>query len=158
WAEVAYYLRQLPGELADGTTQLYGLYRRQRLTVPSAAAPVTAGASGYDEISTFGTTCNTPTTFTVAPPRLGLSANYYPSGAGNIYSIFQDAVANNVDDLLLNDVISFDVRLLVWESVAGAAPVAPTVGAGNAKFIDLFDPFFGTAGTPSYVNDYLVVS
>lgn len=166
WAEVAYFLRPLAPpltgttELADGTTQLYALYRRQRLTIPPGAAPVGIGAgTNYEEVSSFGGTCNTPTQLTVPQRRFNMNASYYPSGTGSVYQTLQDpgmsSVANNLDDLLLNDVISFDVRCLFWENIGTAAPAAPAAAdldALPARFIDLFD---ATPSFNAYVANYV---
>src|SRR5262249_9586243 len=59
------------------------------------------------------------------PSDVSLAPNY-----ANLYPIL-----GTNDDLLLNDVISFDVRLLV--SADPTLPLSP-----SAKFIDLFDPFW----------------
>src|SRR5205823_2527021 len=102
----------------DGVTQLYGLYRRQRLLVPILTAGIAPLPTGYEEMSTFNSNgaFNNSATLTIPSRRFGMDPNtFYPSDNGlaptypNLYPALSGSKQN--DDLLLNDVISFDVRL-----------------------------------------------
>jgi hypothetical protein len=115
--------------------------------------------------------CNTPLQLTVPQRRFDMNWNvagsqYYPRGTGNVYEILQDTPASaettgppNNDDLLLNDVVSFDVRLLAWE-IIGDELTPPDASAPNARFLDLFDSDLQSAGTSffnKYANAYLAI-
>jgi prepilin-type N-terminal cleavage/methylation domain-containing protein len=157
WAEVAYFLRpsvdaQNLADTANGTP-LYSFYRRQRLTVPNNVVipPQPAAlASAYLEVSCTRDPANpdslyfnTPLDLTVPARRFGSDANGLPSvtvpGYGLSYPILseQSADANlHGADLILADVVSFDVRVLL--------AVNPGVYEGPADprnpFLDLYDP------------------
>jgi prepilin-type N-terminal cleavage/methylation domain-containing protein len=162
WAEVVYFLRSVPDK-AKGTTQLYSLYRRQRLLVPdnallSNAAPGTT--SQYPEVScVIGAAANTvyfnnPRDITMPVRRLGMDgvnlAGVFPRPAGpgqsavndpvlgtNTYpTMFEDTGNTRYQgaDVLLTDVISFEVRVL--------PTFTQTLGA---HFVTLFDTDFSLA-------------
>src|SRR5207248_2544517 len=104
---------------------------------------------------------------------------YYPRGSEpvtsvpNVYEILQDPILTdpgtgnpyapqettgpaNSNDLVLNDVISMDIRLLAWEFIDGTlTPPAPT--APNARFLDLFDSDIQDSGA-SFFNNYVNAS
>ncbi len=148
WAEVAYFL--VPnGQFAGTNVPLYNLHRRQRLARAGSmlSLPITGGsaASDYDEVScqlrgspTPRLECNspddltTPTNRAMSDPITGVSlptplTGLSPSGA-----------PRRGDDILLGDVISFDVKVLQ----VGTNPAFPNqtspgfvdvpVGATNA--------------------------
>jgi hypothetical protein len=142
WAEVAYFLRPviLAGnaqETANGTP-LYALYRRQRLLARTNSAtlqqPGSPGQQGswpyYYNVSfpqpTNGPVqVNTPQSITVPTNRFGMdpsapagvaSATPPPLPATDVWRL-QDLLGGTTspqsgDDLLLNDVISFDIKVL----------------------------------------------
>jgi hypothetical protein len=112
WAEIAYFLRPT-GEMTTGTNPLplHGLYRNVRLLSPGhdyldvSATPFNPAA--HPEISigpfTSPTRCNSPATVTVPTNRYGGMMSDY-SNEGTTYG-------NR--NLLVHDVISFDVRLMI---------------------------------------------
>jgi hypothetical protein len=180
WAEVAYFLSPQPTtgpqDLADptnnGGTPLYALYRRQRLAVlddlaiKNGVTDNTNGngvtsTTGYDDVSCFTfqdptsnpyVYFNSPADLTVPDWRLGgANSAYGPLNVGG----------NPNADVLLNDVLSFDVRLLLAGAVeftdlynnldsTGAGP-SPPLDSNGSKITDyagtnpLF-PFTGTTG------------
>jgi prepilin-type N-terminal cleavage/methylation domain-containing protein len=128
WAEVAFFLNKT-GLNANGN-ELYALYRRQLLAVPNSdgmnwtnppplAVPTPATAA-YQQVSCWfnGVASrmyfNSPTDLTIPERRFGKSAIYQALGTG--------------DDLLLTNVISFEVKVLLG---------GPNPGAG---FVSLYDP------------------
>jgi type II secretory pathway pseudopilin PulG len=157
WAEVAYFLRPSvnPQNLADTAngTPLYSLYRRQQLAVPNNVVippQPASSASEYLEVSCApdpakpGTLYfNTPLDLTVPVRRFGMGPNGLPSvpvpdyGLGYPILSEQTADANLHDaDLVLADVVSFDVRVLLAPNGGGyGGPADP-----RNPFIDLYDP------------------
>jgi prepilin-type N-terminal cleavage/methylation domain-containing protein len=190
WAEVAYFLVPT-GETAEGTP-LFGLYRRQLLTVtdnslvttndpaqpyiPIAQAVDAAGNNQYLEMSTkldlpsngnmyfnsakdltmpirrFGMDPTlpppqTPPPATPPPPPPNFAGLFKAAYGGGYPTMSQENVnyvlANNAPlnsnyaaaDLLLTDVVSFDVRVLV---------------AGAPQSFDLFDLTTSTPGNPFF--------
>jgi hypothetical protein len=163
WAEVAYFLR--PSLDASGNqdtangTPLYCLYRRQMVAVPdntfliSTVAVPAAGASPYLDISCNPDPSNTtnlyfngPMDLTVPDRRFAMNSNLYPNttiaGLGQSYpTLAEQYTTSNIrkaQDLLLSDVISFDVRMLF---------------AGGSDFVDLFDSGVATysGSNPNFV-------
>ena len=147
-AEVALFLvrtNDVTDASGSGALPLYGLYRRQLLTVPPTAPrgatppapwvpnpPVpSAQAPNYVEVSTFPSggnlAFNRLADLTMPVRRFWMSG---PAGAayqaGGRYATMGESNPNYVAaDLLMPDVISMDVRVLVL---------------GNSDFLDLFDP------------------
>jgi len=151
WAEVAWFLRQT-GDNADGTP-LYALYRRQRLAVPDpnpatwTKASDAAQAAQYPLVSQVSGVFNSPVDLTVPQRRFGMA-----SGVGNEAGVLTGGVyptlaedfssgATTIDlsgaDLILTDVISFDVRILIYD----------TKGNLEDDFTDLFNSSSGKLGT-----------
>lgn len=161
WAEVALFLVQQPQDSAMGTsglppTQLYSLYRRQRLLVPDNSVVVPAvlstQANSYVELSTsvspnpLNLYFNSPRDVTMPVRRFGMDPSqglpggdaippappyYTPPGTPSNTPINFPLLAQfnpgpqaqfAAADLLLTDVISFDVRVFV---------------AGNTDFLDV---------------------
>lgn len=134
-AEVAFFLVAQGSDTANGTP-LYGLYMRQKLTAPdvqtngtSSQVTVTGNTYDYAEISgtwNSGTlSVNTPRDLTQPVRRFG--GGSYNSGYTTLATdTAGSANATNLagSDLLLANVVSFEVRLLL---------------AGGADFVDLYD-------------------
>ncbi len=166
WAEVEYFLRPVPDqsgnlESANGTP-LFALYRRQQLAVPddslvSKQAPL--NPIDYLEVSTTPGVnplhFNSPLDLTMPSRRFGTStASPQLNLAGFPAALDQllkrptyPIMAEQNADLLLTDVLSFDVRVLL---------------VGGTDFVDLFDnsvqifnnntspnPFYYSAKTPN---------
>jgi prepilin-type N-terminal cleavage/methylation domain-containing protein len=155
WAELTFFTKLLP-DTANGTS-LYALYMRQRLAVPDNGGQVTDPSclsTDYPEVSgvwfagatppTGTMVFNTPRDLTMPARRFGadytnLSGGVYPGFPA--YTTLASSVAAGTTaqlgaDLLLTDVVSFDVRLLA----AGAADfldvfgLATAFGSGAAGF------------------------
>jgi hypothetical protein len=123
WAEVAYFLR--PTGSPRGVPA-YALYRRQALAVPNTAGlniPASAAAT-YLEVSARpdpvvpgALHVNTPMDLTVPQRRFGMDParpGGIPTVAGMSYpTLAEQSAARGGADLLLTDVLSFDVRVLV---------------------------------------------
>jgi type II secretory pathway pseudopilin PulG len=152
WAEVAWFLKPNGSSISQNvgatttTTNLYTLHRRQLLAVPdnynlnwtpnsfasSAPPPYPAPASptGYDEISWQSVGGNMyfddPHDLTVPERRFGMNSTggsqggVPPQPTDGSYPISPNG--NVSADVVLSDVISFDVRILVF---------------GNREFFDL---------------------
>lgn len=146
WAEVAYFLR--PNGESAGTTPLYALYRRQRLLVPDdnelnrgATRVPAASWLDYLEISNLpqggSLYFNGPMDITIPQRRLGMdptqNGGVLPAAAGGFYPTLEETVTRNPGgdpnlggaDLLLTDVLSFEITVLL---------------ANGTQFVDLFDP------------------
>ncbi|HXG09623.1 MAG TPA: prepilin-type N-terminal cleavage/methylation domain-containing protein [Gemmataceae bacterium] len=139
WAEIAYFLR--PNGETAGSTTLYALYRRQRLAVPDSSAlgngtgTIAGQANQYLEVSYVptanGLLINDPIDLTVPQRRFGMDPNQDGGVIANNgqYLRLQDeqAAGANPDltsaDLLLPDVISFEVTVLL---------------SSGSEFVDLF--------------------
>jgi prepilin-type N-terminal cleavage/methylation domain-containing protein len=156
WAEVVYFLR--PTQDTANGTPLFALYRRQLLLVPDNSliqpqlnyfVPSTAQASPYLEVSCWQgyppgyapqfLYFNSPFDVTVPQRRFGMNVNGYPNTNVAGYSpsypiLFEQTSDLNMRnaDLLLTDVVSFDVRVLL------PAPALP----GADPFVNLFHPAF----------------
>jgi hypothetical protein len=146
WAEVAYYLQPIPGAVAtiDGVspTQLYGLYRSQKLLTPNASAAngqVAAGTPGYNQISvqpgSNPMTFNQPSDVVTAANRCLVPANLV---AGT------DPTAGTVDQLLVSNVTSFTVRPIMVQQgiiVTTDAPAggydSSTIGNGSLYGVEI---------------------
>ncbi len=143
-AEVAVFLAP-NGDFTDPTTPpslpLYGLYRRQMLTVPSSWTQPAGTPPGYSEVSTV------PTAGEATPPPANLSGyntlqslnvplKRFWMNRTQLEGIYQAQPSNATTyryptltetdaslpnaDLLLSDVVSFDVRVLVDPATHGA--------------------------------------
>jgi hypothetical protein len=151
WYEVAYFLKD-SGALASGNTKLYTLYRRQRLLVPDNArvnwqTPVPAGQlSTYAELSSYPKNAgqlyfNSPADITVPQRRFGMSQTLdggIPTEADQSYPLIKNqnaALAGS--DVLLSDVISFEVKpLVIWQGALANAQLA-FVDFINLKELDV---------------------
>jgi type II secretory pathway pseudopilin PulG len=157
WGEVAYFLRQL-NTTAGGVTPLYALYRRQRLManlVPSGiqSPPLAGNPPGnwqsyydfsfpYPVAPAIQTQLNDPSSITIPPNRILMDGVNAWGTPGTFWRI-QDFVAANDprigDDIMLTDVISFDIKVLE----EGYDPTqTPVLGTGQnysrvSQFIDL---------------------
>jgi type II secretory pathway pseudopilin PulG len=141
WAEVAYFLR--PTETTDAGT-LYALYRRQLLVVPNAShlnwpAAVPASQVGdYFGVSNRPNPAapgelrfNDPMDLTIPERRFGMRERR----AGGYPTLAEENPAVGGADLMLTDVLSFNVRLMV---------------RGIADFADLAD--LGLADNPTFAG------
>jgi prepilin-type N-terminal cleavage/methylation domain-containing protein len=168
WAEVAYFLRPLAGDAgspvtANGTP-LYGLYRRQRLLGPNAAPGIPASAwAHYYDLSfpqpapgSARVSLNTPVSITRLPNRVGMdpvrpeglpSKAPPPAPATGVWTLRELLGGPNApqagDDLLLTDVLSFDVKVLQ----EGGAYNGPYDGGLVPAFVDLPAPARGRNAT-----------
>jgi hypothetical protein len=144
WAEVAYFLEQQKrpdnsNDATPGGTPLYSLYRRVRLAVPDQPgySPIDFESEklNYKEVSISrdgnNIHFNSPGDLTAPERRYGGQGSTYRSGqnAGEPYF-------DNKPYLLMNDVVSFDIRLMVryWDGFRFVF----------TDFISLYDPPFGT--------------
>jgi prepilin-type N-terminal cleavage/methylation domain-containing protein len=168
-AEVAYWLTpatdpsgqpSVAGADTANPQPLYVLRRRQRLLWEIGAPPLTVdipGGPGYEEISypAFGpptatVRANRPVEVTAPPFRLGMRVDPSPYTGADLPSSELTAAgifpppgptypSLNPDDVLLTDVLSFDVRILLH---------------GATEFVDLYHPsvqaFVNGAGNPAY--------
>jgi hypothetical protein len=125
WYEATYFLKPT-GEQA-GTTLLYALYRRERVlsTTPNFSPVV---PDGYPDVSRDPTSkqVNTPTDVTVPTRRFGMDSNVnnpwyaagWPTGIPpNAPWTLADEMGGTTsvragDDLLMSDVLSFDVKVV----------------------------------------------
>jgi prepilin-type N-terminal cleavage/methylation domain-containing protein len=171
WAEVVYFMvpsvdSQGRTETTDGNVRRFTLMRRQRLCVPdnnviAAVANNQANLSAYAELSCYPSLIaagnlyfNSPRDLTQPARRLlpqapaavaATGQGLAGSLNGGAYPTLQAAGANlnlQGSDVLLTDVISFDVRVLL---------------PGGAGFVDLYDPSvqaFAPAGrqNPAYTG------
>jgi hypothetical protein len=150
WGEVAYFLRPLT--TSAGGTPLFALYRRQRLLAPQPQNPAIVMANvgewpQYYEVSFPQpngptTQLNDPGSITVPPNRLLANPTDplgSPSGTWTIQDLLGANAAQAGDDLLMTDVISFDIKVLQ----EGYDPTqAQPIGPGNfvPLFVDLPPP------------------
>jgi prepilin-type N-terminal cleavage/methylation domain-containing protein len=152
WAEVAYFLRPAAPETAAGTP-LYTLYRRQRVAVPenslvtpaqpaSAAADYLEVSCGPDLANPATLYFNTPLDLTVPARRFATNVNGLPNTDVPDYGLSyptlgEQAADGNLRgaDVVLTDVVSFDVRLLLLKDPSGYAGPEDV----NNPFVDLYD-------------------
>jgi type II secretory pathway pseudopilin PulG len=132
WAEVAFFLQpvkvagvQLTTGPNGGGLPLYTLYLEQKLAVPSndlfatTGNTVASGTSGYSEISFYdpgsgnNLAFNTPQDLTMPARRMG------GGGAAGVTSLsgYTGLIQTSGNDVLLTNVLSFDVRLLTDQNV-----------------------------------------
>jgi hypothetical protein len=145
-------------------TPLWGLYMRQRLldnySTGTGQFQIT-GANTYDYVEVSGTfsgttlTCNRPIDIVSPPRRFGMNSTVTgtPPGdqinsSGQFASTFYTTLATDTSsntaastrfkgsDLLLTNVVSFEVRLLVknWSDFADVFQLAGTYFQGNKAF------------------------
>lgn len=126
WAEIAYWLtpaldannNQIVSD-PEGTPQLlYTLRRRQRLLWPYGRAGVTFPNPPIDEISSRlsggAQQVNSPRAITMPPTRFGMLFDpAIPTSAAGTFAAGGNYPANVANDVVLNDVLSFDVRVLL---------------------------------------------
>jgi Tfp pilus assembly protein PilW len=186
WAEVAYFLRSVPGSLTANGTPLFALYRRQALAFSgSDATTLNTGAAApprvlytvptntsavpqdgvYAEVSckhdpstpfptlTAGSTSptsflffNTPDELTIPERRFGTSPTAGTGGTPILtgvspptsYPSFADQLVSGPsqigDDLLLTDVVSFEIKVLPQTTSGTGAPTM--IGT---DFVSLYD-------------------
>ncbi len=148
WAEVGYFL-YANGQNANGTT-LYTLYRRQQVLLSVEGAnlmaalhtPIPSGLtpSVYPNTSVGANgTANTSATVTLAANRLQLVplSSYGSTYAG--------------DDILLTNVISFEVKLN-WSTLPITSTAPP--GASPANIPSPSDLKWGNAAWKNYFQDW----
>jgi len=154
WAEVGYFLWPT-GQNANGTP-LYSLRRRQRValapeTLAGAAAPTVSNVSLFPDVSVknvnarFDTaTANTSADLTVPANRMQLTTLQIAAP--------RDPLVWG-DDILLTNVISFEVKLN-WTNgnAAGNAPVFPTPAATDWPFPQMGAPVSFDTGTRLNAN------
>jgi prepilin-type N-terminal cleavage/methylation domain-containing protein len=132
WAEVAYFLWRDPSNpITANATPLYNLYRRQRLAVPYDNADPNWGnpavdigrASFYSQISvSYGGLANpdnagklyfnSPADLTIPERRFGMTST--PGSFGLPVKYLPVSLNGKLtgDDLLLTNVVSFDIQVL----------------------------------------------
>jgi hypothetical protein len=167
WAEVAVFMKATGDTAQDpetgATLPLYTLYLRRRVAVPDntlgGTTPFTAYATGgYVEVSCLSDPSNpaslyfnSPLDLTMPVHRLGANGanDFAGARATSTYPTLADeptgAQAGN--DVLLTDVLSFDVRVLL------PPPAVPTGQPANPnEFVDLFNTtyFAGALNNPSF--------
>ena len=165
-AEIGYFLAQQPGVTANGTIQLFNLHRRQRL-VPTnddernrfQQYVVNEGFPYADTPQVLSTNRTLPLG---TPPPVNLMSDLARTPAAN-YRVTPATLAGNRfgDDVLLSNVISFEVKV-VWVARTGTNPPRPfgsslairgTVDtpytpASNAVSTDAPYDSLGAVGTP----------
>ncbi len=139
WAEVAYFL-QPTGDSTTGpgpNLPLFALYRRQRLLVPQnlgtlwGTQPGQASINSYPELSINSDgSYNGPTSITVPSVRFGMGPNGQLQG-GTYPTLASQNPQFAGNDVLLSDVISFEVRPCFLLS-DGSTLVANQPGASGA--------------------------
>jgi prepilin-type N-terminal cleavage/methylation domain-containing protein len=146
WAEVMYFLRPAvnANSIQDQTTgkpaiPLYSLYRRQLVAVPPSTTNPSQTVPGpaYSEVSQFSGTFNQAEDLTQPVRRFGLTGlEGTPSNTAPVTGVPTYPILGNSNDLLLTDVISFDIRILL---------------AGSSTFVDLSQvQTYNTLGNPKY--------
>ncbi len=167
WAEVAYFLRASINEATNtqdtaNGTPLYTLYRRQRLatvddvpTTPYVAGTYLEISASQDPTAAANFYFNSAIDLAVPPRRFAMDSNMYPVRTATAsdpntrtYPTLAEqsttsATPNNTSlaaaDVLINEVVSFDVRFL---------PTDPN----TQDFVDLFHPniqAYGVSGGSS---------
>jgi prepilin-type N-terminal cleavage/methylation domain-containing protein len=159
WAEVAWFVK--PSHAFAGKAPLYALYRRQRVAVPDAhllLGPVPVSRAGdYEEVSWSrngpdgpNLYFNGPRDLTVPERRFGMNPDQrakpggVPAEPDGTYPVRKAADGTPTQaDLVLADVLSFDVQLLLGKPVVlGPADFAYAVdfydlrGLGGRGFIN----------------------
>ncbi len=148
WAEIAYFL-QANGASAAGATPLFSLYRRQRLVLPNTLdantndpvkmTPIPAAAATmYNDLSLLtaggNLAFNNPSDLAVPDRRL---SSYMP---------VTDSSGNPTNgDLILTDVLSFEVRVIVLTSAGGPSTPSALHSLPAGSFVDGNNPSFGAA-------------
>ncbi len=118
WAEIAYFLYP-NGKNANGTT-LYALYREQKAVQGLATTPaVNPVSSDLSRMGVIGNGYNSTTTVT-SPGLRGIQYPLAPSPAPKFG-----------DDILVTDVISFEIKVLWSTGPASVGLIAPRQGAGT---------------------------
>jgi prepilin-type N-terminal cleavage/methylation domain-containing protein len=165
WAEVIVFLRPSIGPsgaqdvATDATgsvpgTQLWNLYHRIRLAVPDNSLVQPAqSASGWpasfpevscepDPANSNNLYFNNPTDLTTPDRRLQMMAGSIPGDPALVYPRFEDqglaGTTMQGADLILNNVISFDVRLLVDPRFTPGGVNSGTIN----PFVTLYDSPF----------------
>jgi len=141
WAEVAYFL-QFQGTTADphnpgaatgpGVAPLYGLYRLQWL-VPTLNAAAAAAAGNNVTANTPSDLANQPTVSLLpagSPSPTSYSLTYTRGGFDNPFNFgasppfYSPSVTGGTSNLLLNNVVSFNVR--IFQSFSGITSLNST--------------------------------
>jgi type II secretory pathway pseudopilin PulG len=154
WYEVAYFLSST-GQSA-GSTPLYALYRRERVIFPGDTPPPAgtfpAGTwTNYPNVSiaTNAQDVNNPggATTSVTDPRRRFGMDGSNAGLASATTFVPLAGNFQGDDLLLSDVISFDIKVMLQQDNGGKAslyqdapafvdlpPVSATKSSRNSAF------------------------
>jgi prepilin-type N-terminal cleavage/methylation domain-containing protein len=163
WAEVAFFLRPAGIDTANGTP-LYTLYYRQRLCVQDSSlvtTPLSAASQKWNYLEMSQTAdangnlrFNSPADLTAPIRRFGMATNNlsgrpftsipnftlsYPSIADDNIGNPSTPVVQPGADVLLTDVLSFNVRLLVDPRRVNLNSGVVTTLAGLQETIDLSD-------------------
>jgi prepilin-type N-terminal cleavage/methylation domain-containing protein len=161
WAEVAYFLYQ-NGQSANGTP-LFALYRRQKLLVPTQPAGMSKPGGSTSNSTAVGDALNwdprpnmvIPASATVAyqnishwvNPQGGPQGRLYFNSPADVtvperrfggYNITHYKPLGTGDDLLLNNVISFEVKVLF-----------AVKGVPQGDFVNLYEPIVTQFGFPN---------
>jgi prepilin-type N-terminal cleavage/methylation domain-containing protein len=170
WAEIIYFM-QPNGAFAGGVTPLYTLYRRQLLAVPNnldlnwnpTYQIPAASYQNYQDIS-----CkvfppggnllyfNNPTDLTVPQRRFamdptqdggvltGTATNPVTNTAYPCYPPLTDANGRTAGDMLLNDVLSFEVKVII----------TPGGASTDLHSLTSFNPLFGLPNQPAVFDTW----
>lgn len=171
WAEVAYFLVNT-GDNANGTP-LFALYRRYRLAVPDNAGnqPIDQqNVASYPLVSIQPTTgiFNSPFDLTVPSRRFGMAPanNTMPNNDAGLFAsnnryprlgLPDDSTSTGLAgaDVILTDVVSFDVRLLIADAngnlLDDTSDLMPT-SAIQTNFPNM-SPVFGPTNQQPFVFD-----
>jgi type II secretory pathway pseudopilin PulG len=160
FAEVVVFVQQ-GADSTDGGLPLFNLFRRQFLNVPTAWATAnrttsSANPAAHSEISTFNNQFNSLQDVAAPNARFGMntadSAGTFAAGTTGYQTV------GNASDLLLTDVLSFDVRVLAgsvntmgvitrdtdFKDLSGLQNFNPVTASGPTGN----NPAFPNGGTP----------
>lgn len=156
WAEVIYFIQPQPNQFIqpDGepsTAQsnppvnvpLCTLYRRQLLLVPDTTenrvSDATNPATAYPEVNIASNVFMGPADVTIPWRRYGMTApaGTFPVGSTTYQTLAQQNAAHTGADVLLSDVVSFEVRPFFYQTVLlpfnQTAALAISAGRGRGN-------------------------
>jgi type II secretory pathway pseudopilin PulG len=181
WAEVAYFVKP-NGKTTDGAIPLYDLYRRQVLLVepapPNPYPPTYNASTGVTDVSWWQTSASAQQGLyngsadvtepvrrwgSVVPPSPSVAYGQVAAGTANsavmppLPTIFDEVQGNLSNpraggDLLITNVVNFEIKVL-WEPVVAGAANSTRF---NPAVTSNFTPPSAT-NNPDYPFDYLPV-
>jgi hypothetical protein len=177
WAEVAWFMKPNGAKVEvvpSSNTPLFSVYRRQRLAVqdnnlnwstnsPPYPAPVVWTAAlqnAYCDVSCWqnGTNFyfNLPLDLTVPERRFGMSltanSGGIPTEPDGSFPIYTTATGNVTADIVLNDVISMDVRVLAINQGTAQSEFKDLIQLSALPGYTWTNSIFGPSGSGVTVN------